>query len=250
MINTEVLLTVQSLVEEQRQEQDRDPYKIHCQNPVHIFNQFARTETFEQLAQEAKFLLGSADTFKEWLGYLRLLRGATHQQIAFRFTRDRTPDSFVVLAPERTLSLYQTIYQDLVSENSHPPKILQVPFGLSSIEGMSVPDDVTIHYRTANPRVTEIVESTTNRSAEYFSRKARLERNRKHGHGHELLETATTVFYVPRDASRSLHIHGRKIEINKLPYSNSQLRDFISHYILSGLHGQGAEFRDMLQTRN
>lgn len=153
---------------------------------------------------------------QEDLNWLRdHFAGKMFQDIAFTSCALSQPQDCILLSPEKTLEFWEKLYPK--------NRVIKSPFGLDSIEGISVPDGMVVNEQND---ISEAYEYTLSIRREYFSRSSDAFKISK-GDFPELFENTPLVFVAPK------HLYSR--HTTQMPFTQLQFRvfmdDIYEHYM-------------------
>lgn len=131
---------------------ETNPQPFKSENAAELFNSFMKTERFEGIIEMAKYEFTKARTDKECEEYKSNFVGKFYQDFTYCIMAAKEYPNRIVLSPELTVDLFSILYPRL--------HVTDHPFGMQSIEGISVPDGLIIEGDIKDPKITGFLEST------------------------------------------------------------------------------------------
>lgn len=142
-----------------------------CYNPTGFFDSFLTTKQCQDIYEEARVRFSRPRSPATYRELLNDLLGGIYNQAAFAIRYAQRANNTFVLSPEKTLDLFRFIFPKA--------KLIDYPFGLSNLTGVSVSDGlVRDESRRLNgsDRITETLEYTSSSKMSYIGEKKRLRR--------------------------------------------------------------------------
>ncbi len=207
------------LVVEQIREQESADFKlIPLGTRKEVFKDFKKSERFKQAYRGAVRYHLVPRTEDELLENRKDFVGRLYQDLAYLVFASKQTGFSVLLSQERTSEFYKTLYPDA--------KEVQWPYGITSLQGISVPDGLLVEEHDGDKSILAVVEYTLTGSSHYLEEKFHAVCIAKDRFP-TLFSDASLLFVMPKNRVMPRILKRGDIELQELPFTHLQFRDFI-----------------------